>query len=177
MLYSQVSFRIGIGCRIVFLYYIYIRIHRTPTISVGILCNNAELMRISLADGLGFVVSYQENEPSQAGPKLSTWSGCGADPGGMSARRSQAKPSRPGRAKRGKQSPDGCRTEKGARMIPKSQQRAVAKYNKEHYTQVIVKMNKERDSDILSILSSLPNGEKAGFIKRAIRHYVETLSI
>lgn len=77
---------------------------------------------------------------------------------------------------------DGARTDgtqKGddAEMIPKSQQRAVAKYNKEHYRQVIVKMNKSSDSDLLDFLDSLPSGEKAGFIKRAIRNYIKTLSL
>lgn len=83
------------------------------------------------------------------------------------------------RAKRGLSADGTDGTEKGrdAEMIPKSQQRAVAKYNKEHYRQIIVKMNKESDSDLLAFLDSLPNGEKAGFIKRAIRNYIETLSL
>ena len=72
---------------------------------------------------------------------------------------------------------DGTEKGRDAKMIPKSQQKAVAKYNKKHYKQVLVQMNLEADADILSFLETLPSGEKAGFIRRAIREYIKTLSL
>lgn len=74
-------------------------------------------------------------------------------------------------------SEDGTKKGRDAEMIPKSQQKAVAKYNKKHYKQVLVQMNIETDADILSFLETLPSGEKAGFIRRAIREYIKILSL
>lgn len=71
----------------------------------------------------------------------------------------------------------GRPAERMQNMIYKSQQRAVAKYNKAHYKPLTLNLNIDKDADILSFLATLPPGEKAGFIKRAIRSYIESLSL
>lgn len=59
----------------------------------------------------------------------------------------------------------------GERMATEAQKRAVAKYDKEHTTFVIMKLNLKTDADILKRLSEVDS--KQGYIKRLIRQDME----
>ena len=52
-------------------------------------------------------------------------------------------------------------------MTTQAQKRATAKYDKTHTSQIVLKLNKGTDKDILDRLSEVPN--KQGYIKDLIR--------
>lgn len=56
-------------------------------------------------------------------------------------------------------------------MATAAQNRAVAKYDRTHTKQVIMKLNLKTDADILKRLSEVDS--KQGYIKRLIRHDME----
>ena len=58
-------------------------------------------------------------------------------------------------------------------MTTAAQKRANAKYDKEHTTQVILKLNNKTDADILERLRGV--GNKQGYIKNLIRRDIESL--
>ena len=52
-------------------------------------------------------------------------------------------------------------------MVTEAQKRAVARYDKENTQQILLKLNKVTDADILDRLHSVRN--KQGYIKKLIR--------
>lgn len=56
-------------------------------------------------------------------------------------------------------------------MVTEAQKRAVARYDKANTKQVMLKLNKVTDSDILDHLKSI--GNKQGYIKRLIRNDIK----
>ena len=59
-------------------------------------------------------------------------------------------------------------------MTTEAQKRASAKYDKANTTQVILKLNKKTDADIIEALKSV--GSKQGYIKELIRENIKGLS-
>ena len=60
-------------------------------------------------------------------------------------------------------------------MVTEAQKRAVARYDKENTQQVLLKLNKVTDADILDRLRSVRN--KQGYIKKLIRQDINKTEV
>lgn len=60
-------------------------------------------------------------------------------------------------------------------MVTEAQKRAVARYDKENTQQILLKLNKVTDADILDRLHSVRN--KQGYIKRLIRQDINKTEV
>lgn len=60
-------------------------------------------------------------------------------------------------------------------MVTEAQKRAVARYDKENTQQILLKLNKVTDADILDRLHSVRN--KQGYIKKLIRQDINKTEV
>lgn len=57
--------------------------------------------------------------------------------------------------------------------VSDAQKRATKKWQEEHLKQIKFYVNIDSERDIIDFLDNLPKGEKAGFIKAAIRERIK----